>query len=66
MKRYRLHRVVVITGMLFAFPFQDAPAQAGQIRYSWSGRIVPNGSDGLWQVGVSVERFFGLSKEDLR
>jgi len=65
MKRYLLHRAVVITGMLFAFPFQDVTALANQIRYSWSGRIVPNGSDGPWQIGVSVERFFGC-KEDLR
>jgi len=57
MKRHLLHRAVVITGMLFAFPFQDASAQADQIRYSWSGQLVPDGSGDPWQLGEQGKPF---------
>jgi hypothetical protein len=57
MKRYLLHRAVVITGMLFAFPFQDKSAQASQIHYSWSGTILPISSDDPWLLGEHGKSF---------
>jgi hypothetical protein len=37
--------------------FQTASASAGQIRYSWSGRIVPSESEDPWQIGEQGREF---------
>src|SRR3972149_1163985 len=57
MKRQRLQSTVVTVVALFAFQFQDASAQAGQIRYSWSGQLVPDGSGDPWQLGEQGKPF---------
>lgn len=57
MKRHRSHLAVFGIGALFVLQFQNTSAQASQIRYLWSGHLVPNGSDDPWQIGQQGQSF---------
>jgi len=57
MKRQWLQSTVVTVVALFAFPFQDGCMQASQVRYSWSGTMLPISSDDPWLLGEHGKSF---------
>jgi hypothetical protein len=57
MKDHRLIRAVLAAGALFVLQLHLVPAYASVIQYSWSGRLVPSGSDDPWQTGEEGQHF---------